>query len=125
VIEVGGRQFGAELEVVAVGGRPGGDALQCRGAVGREVHRLRLDAERSQQLAEFVAQAPGPEREVQDHVRSGAHEVEQARAQGPFDVAVDVFRQRHHGDAAGPGLLIEGQPGHPLPLILPRDRGLA
>ena len=124
MIEVSGREFGAELEVVAVACRPGGDPPQRGGAVGREVHRLGHDAERSQELAILVAHAPGPEREVQDHVRSGPDEIGQARAQDPFDVAVHVLRQRHRGDPAGPGLLIERQPGHSLPFILPRDRGL-
>src|SRR5580693_4791498 len=68
VVEVGGGELGAELEVVAVAGRPVGDPPQRRFAVGRQVDRLGDDAERPQQLAVLVARATGPEREVEDHV---------------------------------------------------------
>ena len=68
MIEVEGRQFGADLEVVTVLCCAGCDALEDRGAVGRQVHRFGHDAERSEELAVFVPHAAGPEREVEDHV---------------------------------------------------------
>src|ERR1700749_741271 len=100
VIEVAGREFLAELEVVAAPGGPVTDAPQDRGAVGREVHRFRYDAERPQHRAVLVPHGTGPEREVEHYVRPGAHEIKQARAQCALDLAVHVGWQRHRGDAA-------------------------
>jgi hypothetical protein len=118
MIEVAGSEFRAELEVVAVPGCAGTDAAEHRGPVGRQVHRFRDDAKRLQQLAVFVPRPPGPEGEVKDHVCTGPHQIQQAFAQRALDVAVYIWRQGHRGDAARPGLLIEGQADHSAALKL-------
>jgi hypothetical protein len=66
MIEVEGRELNADLEVVAVPCRPGSDAPEHRGPVGRRVHRFGNDAKWSQELPVFVPHVTGPEREVED-----------------------------------------------------------
>lgn len=125
MIEVEGRELSTELEVVTALRCPGRDALEHGGPVSGQVHRFRNGAEWPEELTVFVPHATGPEREVENHVCTGLDQVRQASAQLAFDLCAYIFWQGHRGDAARPCLLVKGQAGHPMPLVPPRDRGLA